>query len=43
MSIRELEEKLFDEWQEKEKLEYKKMLRYPVNMKLLLINLLLSV
>ena len=27
----------------KEKLEYKKMLRYPVNMKLLLINLLLSV
>lgn len=22
MSIRELEEKLFDEWQEKEKLEY---------------------
>ena len=27
----------------KEKLEYKKMLRYPVNMKLLLINLLLSI
>jgi len=27
----------------KGKLEYKKMLRYPVNMKLLLINLLLSV
>ena len=24
MSIRELEEKLFDEWQEKEKLEYNK-------------------
>ena len=27
----------------KEKLEYKKMLRYPVNMKLLLINLIMSI
>ena len=27
----------------KEKLEYKKMLRYPVNIKLLLINLIMSI
>ena len=27
----------------KEKLEYKKMLRYPINVKLLLINLIMSI
>lgn len=27
----------------KEKLEYKKMLRYPINIKLLLINLVMSI